>query len=116
MVALRQAFTEVDESLSLGAYFKGEAWGRAKDTIGVALMMNGLSRERRQYLEAGGVSFFIGDGSLKYKPETIIETFYSIGVVKNIWLSGDYQYIQNPAYNAARGPVHVFAIRAHAEF
>ena len=111
-----QAFTEVDESLALGAYFKGAAWGRAKDTFGVALMMNGLSRDRRQYLEAGGVSFFIGDGSLNYKPETILETFYSIGVIKNVWLTGDYQHIQNPAYNAARGPVNVFAIRAHAEF
>ena len=111
-----QAFTEVDESLALGAHLKGSSWGRSTDTVGVALMMNGLSRARRQYLEAGGLSFFIGDGSLSYKPETILEAFYSVGVMKNVWLTGDYQHIQNPAYNAARGPVHVFAIRAHAEF
>jgi high affinity Mn2+ porin len=28
----------------------------------------------------------------------------------------DYQFITNPAYNADRGPVSIFAGRLHAEF
>ena len=110
------AFTEVDDSFSSGFLFKGNLWGRANDTVGLSMMQNRLSNDRRRYLSAGGISFFIGDGALSYKPETIFEGFYSLGVTKNIWLTGDYQRIQNPAYNASRGPVNVFAARFHAEF
>jgi len=111
-----QAFTEVDESLATGLLVKGNAWSRPTDTFGVALMANGLSKHRRAYLEAGGLSYFIGDGYLRYRPETVIETFYSVGVAKRVWITGDYQRIWNPAYNAARGPIDVFALRFHAEF
>jgi hypothetical protein len=110
------AFTEVDDSLSTGLLAKGGAWGRADDTVGVSYMQNKLSKDRRTFLEKGGVSFFIGDGSLSYKPETVFEGFYSLNVAKNTWLTADYQYISNPAYNAARGPVHVYALRVHSEF
>jgi len=78
-------------------------------------MQNTLSDERRRFLEAGGTSFFIGDGALHYRPETIFEGYYSIGLSKNLWFTPDYQYIENPAYNAERGPIHVFALRLHAE-
>jgi len=94
----------------------GTRWGRAADAVGVAVSRNTLSRDRRQYLEAGGVSFFIGDGALAYRPEQILETFYSLRVHKGFWLTGDLQRIANPAYNAARGPVTVYAVRLHAEF
>lgn len=110
------AFTEVDSSLSTGLLVKGNQWGRSSDSVGVSLMANYLSPERRRFLEQGGISYFIGDGQLRYKPETIVETFYSWGVSKGIWLTGDYQRIKNPAYNASRGPVDVFAFRFHAEF
>lgn len=110
------AFTEVDSSLSAGMLIKGNKWGRAQDTVGLSLMTNYLSPERRRFLEKGGVSFFIGDGDLQYKPEAIFEGFYNWNVVKGLWLTGDYQRIQNPAYNSSRGPINVFAVRAHAEF
>ncbi len=111
-----QGFTEVDQSLATGLLLRGAMWGRASDSVGLALLINGLSPERRRYLAAGGLSFFIGDGSLKYRPETIVESFYSLGLMKNVWLTGGYQYIQNPAYNAERGPVNVLALRFHAEY
>ena len=110
------AFTEVDSSLSAGLLVKGNQWGRFGDSVGVSLMANYLSPERRRYLEHGGLSFFIGDGQLRYKPETIVETFYSWGVSRGVWLTADYQRIKNPAYNASRGPVDVFAFRFHTEF
>jgi carbohydrate-selective porin OprB len=102
--------------LSTGVHLKGQLWGRANDVIGLAWLRNGLSKERRQFLEAGGISFFIGDGLLRYRPEQILETFYSWQVKPGAWLTADVQHIQNPAYNALRGPINVFALRAHAEF
>ena len=110
------AFTEIDRSLSAGALIRGGAWGRPQDSVGVALAHNELSHAHRDYLTAGGLGFFIGDGRLNYRPEDIIEAFYSLGVFKNSWLTLDAQRIQNPAYNADRGPVDVVTIRVHAEF
>jgi hypothetical protein len=112
------AFTEVDASVSVGALVNGRLWGRAQDNAGLAFMDNRLSRDRRTFLEAGGMSYFIGDGAghFRYKPERGTEMFYSIGLAKNLWVTGDWQRIQNPAYNALRGPVNVYALRLHAEF
>jgi hypothetical protein len=116
------AFTEADGSLSTGLVFKGGLWGRNDDAVGVAFMHNTLSRDRRDFLAAGGMSFFLGDASatsatsLTYKPEQILEAFYSFQMARGTWLTTDYQRIQNPAYNADRGPVNVYALRFHAEF
>jgi carbohydrate-selective porin OprB len=110
------AFTEVDGSLSAGLSIKGSSWGRAEDTVGLSLMRNTISDDRRRFLEAGGTSFFIGDGALRYRPEAIFEGYYSFNAGKGIWLTADYQRIQNPAYNADRGPMNVYALRMHAEF
>ncbi len=110
------AFTEIERSLSGGVLVKGGSWGRADDTLGVAFARNGLSSVHRRYLEAGGVGFFIGDGSLNYRPEMIYETFYNIKLAKAAWLTFDWQYIRNPAYNADRGPVNVGSVRLHTEF
>ncbi len=110
------AFTEVDASLAVGLSLKGGAWQRGKDTVGVALMRNMLGSDRRAYLAAGGISFFIGDGRLNYKPEDIVEIYYSWNAWKNIYLTADYQRVNNPAYNADRGPANFGAVRFHAEF
>ena len=110
------AFTEADDSLAAGFSTQGTTWGRPQDTLGLMLAQNGLSAERRAYLEAGGISFFIGDGALRYAPETIFEVYYSLGVARQTTLSLDYQHIRNPAYNADRGPVDFFGLRLHTEF
>jgi carbohydrate-selective porin OprB len=109
------AFTEVDGSISSGFTIKGNNWGRGEDAIGLSLACNTLSNERRRFLEAGGISFFIGDGKLNYRAETIFEVYYSLNLGKSMWLTTDYQRIQNPAYNADRGPIDVYAVRFHAE-
>lgn len=110
------AFTEVDQSMTGGVSIKGAAWSRPQDTVGFALMRNELSKDRRQYLEAGGISFFIGDGALRYRPETFFESYYSWNVMKGTWLTADYQRIHNPAYNADRGPVQIGGVRLHLEY
>jgi high affinity Mn2+ porin len=110
------AFTEIDRSLSGGVLIKGSAWGRIEDSLGFALARNGLSQPHRDYLAAGGMGFFIGDGRLSYRPETIVEAFYNLQLRQRVWLSLDVQRIANPAYNADRGPVTVWGLRLHSEF
>jgi hypothetical protein len=110
------AYTEVDRSLATGISLKGANWGRSADTIGFALIYNTISDDRRRFLEAGGISFFIGDGALNYQPERILESYYSLNVLKKMWLSLDYQHITNPAYNADRGPVQIYGARLHLEY
>lgn len=110
------AFSEIDRSFSAGLVLKGTAWGRPGDTVGVAHARNHLSGEHRQYLAAGGLGFFVGDGALNYRPESIIEAYYSLQLSGAAWLTLDWQKIRNPAYNADRGPVSVGSARLHIEF
>jgi high affinity Mn2+ porin len=110
------AFAEIDHSLSAGAIVRGSAWQRSNDALGIALISNGLSQAHRDYLAAGGLGAFIGDGRLNYRPESILETYYSIGITKHAALTLDYQRIVNPAYNQDRGPVNVGTIRLHAQY
>src|SRR3989475_237680 len=110
------AFTEIDRSLSGGVSVKGGAFGRAADTLGIAYVRNALSAAHRDYLAAGGLGFFLGDGALDYRPENILETYYSLNVVKDFWFSVDFQRISNPGYNADRGPATVISGRLHYGF
>ncbi|MCQ6960540.1 carbohydrate porin [Mucilaginibacter aquariorum] len=111
------AFTEIDRSLSLGAVLKGTSWSRKDDELGLAFVGNGISKDHKDYLAAGGYGFIIGDGRLNYSTELIAEVYYKLNAYQHkLWLSPDYQFIANPAYNRDRGPVNVFSLRAHVEF
>ncbi len=109
------AFTEIDSSFSLGAVLKGSAWQRPQDTLGFAMAANRISGARQAYLAAGGQGFFLGDGRLSYAPERIYELIYQFKVSKSLSFALDYQRISAPAYNADRGPVSIFGLRAHIE-
>ena len=109
------SFTEIDRSLSTGVVLSGGAWTRPEDRLGVAWAVNGLSSTHRAYAAAGGMGFFIGDGRLNYKPETITETYY-LWALGRQQLSVNAQFIKNPAYNADRGPVRIVGVRWHTEF
>src|SRR5438445_7021040 len=108
-------FTEIDRSLAAGGLVKGGGWGRPEDTVGIAAYINGLSRPHRDYLAAGGLGFFLGDGRLNYATEQILEVFYSLAVVKKTYVSLGYQRIANPGYNRDPGPGDFFSCRFHAE-
>jgi high affinity Mn2+ porin len=110
------AFTDIDRSLAGGVSIKGKSWGREKDTIGIAGAVNALSPDHRDFIAAGGLGILIGDGALNYRTERILETYYSYALLDTTWLTFDYQFIANPAYNADRGPVSIFSARLHAEF
>ena len=78
--------------------------------------MTELDRQARAYFAAGGLGILIGDGRLSYQPEKILETYYAYSLNKWATLTLDYQFVADPAYNADRGPVSIFAARFHAEF
>ena len=111
-----QSFTSTDSSLSAGTVIKGVRWQRPGDSVGIGYARNWLSALHAEYLDMGGIDGFIGDGRLNYKPEQTLEAFYNFNVSRYFWLTLDYQYIANPAYNADRGPVKLYGIRLHAEF
>lgn len=110
------AFTDINASLSAGTSIKGTSWGRPDDKFGFAGVVNGISRDYRDYLAAGGLGILVGDGQLNYRQEKILETYYALSLAKNTTLTFDYQFMMNPAYNADRGPISFFSGRLHAEF
>lgn len=110
-------FTEVDKTLSLGLVQNGKLWKRKDDNVGFALAFNGLSKNHSTYLKNGGNGFILGDGTLNYGTESILETYYDFKPFLNpIWLTVDYQFAVNPGYNKDRGPANIFSFRVHVEF
>ena len=109
------AFTEIDRSLAVGMLMNGTRWQRAEDTVGLSVYVNGLSSAHRDYLAAGGQGFFLGDGRLNYATERIVETFYSMNLVRGTWVTADWQHIANPGYNLDRGPANTYNLRLHFE-
>lgn len=110
------SFTDIDASASFGGVLKGNSWGRPGDSIGLAGAINALSADHRAFIAAGGLGILIGDGALNYQTERILETYYSLAVLKKTTLTFDYQFIVKPAYNADRGPVSIFSARLHSDF
>jgi hypothetical protein len=110
-------YTEVDQTLAFGGDLRGSLWHRSLDKFGVAFVGNGISRNHREYLALGGLGFVLGDGRLTYGPEKIMETYYNfpIPVLSGIFAALDLQYIDDPGYNRARGPVVVLGARLHVE-
>ncbi len=110
-------FTDIDRSLSGGFQLKGRSWNRPGDTVGLAGIIDGISSAHRDFLAAGGLGVTIGDGKLpNYEPEEIVEMYYDVEIIKSLHLAIDYQFVANPAYNADRGPVNIFASRLHFQF
>jgi high affinity Mn2+ porin len=110
-------FTDIDRTVSGGVSINGKSWGRPDDTIGIAGVVNGISSAHVAFLNAGGLGIPVGDGQLpNYRTEKILEAYYSYALTPSTRLTFDYQFLANPAYNADRGPVNIFASRAHWQF
>jgi len=109
-------FTEVDRHLSVGTQLSGARWGRARDRLGVAGLIHGLSGPHRDYLAAGGLGFLLGDGGLDYGAEMILETYYRVQIGSYVEVSPDAQLIARPGYNRARGPAAALALRVNARY
>ena len=109
-------FADIDRSLAVGGVLKGVSWGRPDDRIGLAGIVGGLSQNYRDFLRAGGLGLQIGDGALSYRAEEVLESYYLFTLNEWTALTLGYQFIANPAYNAARGPVSVIGARLHVQF
>jgi hypothetical protein len=110
------AFNAADRSFAVGAVGRGPLWHRSFDVAGVGFGMSWISTSHAQYLALGGIDGFIGDGHLRQAAEGVVEAFYSVNLLRAIWLTPDYQFLWNPGYNADRGPLHIVGGRVHAEF
>jgi high affinity Mn2+ porin len=109
------AFTEIENTVELGADVTGARWRRPTDRTGLAFVSNGISEAHRDYLRLGGRGFLLGDNGLSYARETIVEHYYNLHVWRGLFFAEDLQLLVNPGYNADRGPVWVFSLRGHIE-
>jgi len=110
------SFTEIDHTGSGGIGMLGQLWKRRNDRAGFAFAINGISGEHARYLALGGLGSVLGDKGLQYALEDVVETHYTAHVWRGIYIGPDLQYIVNPGYNKARGPVFVPSFRLHTEF
>ena len=109
-------FTEIDRTASLGVSIKGACWGRKEDSVGLAGVVNEISKDHRRYLAPGGLGFIIGDGRINYAPEGIFEFYYSLRALRYFFITAGFQHVESPGYNADRGPANVGTLRLHCEF
>lgn len=110
------AYTSADRSMSSGLMTNGSKWSRPHDVAGIGYNVDWISKIHAQYLALGGVDGFVGDGAITASGEKSVDLFYSFNYHKSFWLTGDFQHITSPGFNAARGPVNVFGLRIHGEF
>jgi high affinity Mn2+ porin len=110
-------FTDTDKSLSAGASLQGKRWGRPDDVVGLATVVDDISRQFKNYLNAGGFGILVGDGALpRSGPEQVVEAYYSYAATAWAHITADYQFVNNPAYDRLRGPVSVLGIRLHVQY
>jgi high affinity Mn2+ porin len=110
-------FADIDRTVQVGAAINGKTWGRPDDTIGIVGIVNGISPIHAQFFNLGGLGILIGDGQLPNRStEKIFEAYYTYSINASTKISFDYQFIDNPGYNADRGPANFFASRIHWQF
>jgi high affinity Mn2+ porin len=110
------AYTEVDQTVLLGADYDGTQWSRSDDKVGLAFVSNAIKRDHQNYLADGGLGFLLGDGRLNYGRETIEEGYYNAHAWRGLFFALGLSHINNPGYNRDRGPVWVPSVRCHVEF
>ena len=110
------AYTEVDQTVELGADYALSHWHRPVDKIGLAVVSNAIKRDHQEYLKLGGLGFLLGDGNLNYGRENIVESYYNYHAWRGLFYALDVQHVSNPGYNRDRGPAWVGSVRAHVDF
>jgi high affinity Mn2+ porin len=110
------AYTEVDQSVSIGGDYSGRAFSRPNDKVGLTFVTNAIKRDHQRYLALGGEGFLLGDGKLNYAREDIVEGYYNLHTWRGVYYALDGQYVSHPGYNKDRGPVLVESVRMHVDF
>jgi high affinity Mn2+ porin len=107
-----------DRALTVGTELAGNTWGRAADSIGVALgALRTSSDFRRDSLTIDSDA----DGTADYGyqasgMEKQFELYYRYKLNNNVELSPDFQVIRQPGGNAAAPNVKVLGLRAKVGF
>lgn len=110
------AFSEVEGHVSGGVQIAGRHWGRAADRLGIAALRHTINSAHQNYLAAGGSGFLLGDGALRYGPESFVESYYLARVGDYLQAGPDVQYVRNPGYNRDRGPAVVTSMRVNVRY
>ena len=111
-------FTDIDRTVAAGLSLTGKQWGRPDDTVGLAGVVNGITRVHQEFLNDGGLGILVGDGMLPHPgPEQIVETYYELPV-SFFKLTLDYQFdrqsrpttaIAARSRSSARGCIRIFS-------
>ncbi len=109
-------YTDANWTASVGASVNGSAWHRSNDSAGLAYVTSGASASAQKFLEAGGLDILSGDGALRYGSEKVTEAYYSFAAWKNVYVTPDFEFVANPAFNRSRGPVPIGGVRFHWQF
>ncbi|MBW4037356.1 MAG: carbohydrate porin [Acidobacteria bacterium] len=109
-------FTDANWTATFGTAIKGATWRQPDDVVGAAFIASGISKANQTYLADGGIGILTGDGALSYGSERNVELYYDHKLSKYVHTTLDYQLVDDPAFNKARGPVPgIFAFRLHFE-
>src|SRR3989442_7611493 len=87
------AYTEVNQSVTVGAGASGRTWRRKQDRAGAALASNAISGDHRRYLALGGRGFLLGDGRLNYRRGLIVEGCFTEHFCRGLFWSFVLQHI-----------------------
>ena len=107
-----------DRALTLGAEISGSRWGRAADSLGMAL---GALRTSENFRNDSLALDANNDGTADFGYqasgwEKQAELYYRFRINSRFELSPDLQLVQRPAADGARGTVTVLGLRARVGF
>jgi hypothetical protein len=74
------------------------------------------NRYRVRALKPKNKNYLCRAGPFWDAKELVLETYYNRKIAKHFYGTLDYQFVSNPAFNNARGPVSVFGMRLLFEY
>ncbi|WP_066704852.1 carbohydrate porin [Curvibacter delicatus] len=98
-------------ALTLGGELAGYGWGRAGDSVGLALgWLKTSSDFARDAITTTDYGFAAGNG------EQVVELYYRFRINKQFELSPDFQYIGQPGAAPGASPIALIGLRAQLTF
>ena len=101
-----------DRALTLGFEHGGRAWGRAKDSVGLA--MGGLKTDRAWRDATAADPALVGYAASG--TEWIGELYYRAKLNEHLEITPDYQLIRRPGGDAAARAAQLIGLRANVAF
>ena len=90
------AYTEVDQTVLLGADYDGAQWGRQNDKVGLAFVSNAIKKDHQNYLANGGLGFLLGDGRLTLRArDDRRELLQRARVARTVFRAGAFAHQQS---------------------